>query len=256
MKRKDKKNWKDIYYVDVFELARSGMTKQRIMRTLGLYPSTFYNWMKTKPALREAYYRGRKGRRSLETFKRYVYNRLPRKLKKIWKRINALDLKKNGLERIETILLNQGKQARQHLFIHAYITSNFNASEACRIICIPRQVYEDWYKNDPDFHDLFDGMIQIKKDFFDGALVGKVKEGDTSAIIFANRTFNADRGYGTKINVEHSGQIDHRVAVVQVKDLNLSLETQKELLEAIRERNKEQELKTLEHKSNGHSISE
>ena len=66
--------------------------------------------------------------------------------------------------------------------------------------------------------------------------MGLIEEGDTSATIFANKTYNRDRGYGatTDVFVKHSGVVDHNL--LDISDLELSEACKLELLEAIRRR--------------------
>src|SRR5262245_54840714 len=250
MKTRKPRKWKDEHYVTVYELARSGASKQKIRKVLGVAAVTWSKWWDRRPALRDAFKRAHNSRRGVQTLSDYIYGKLPKKLRRIWKKLARYSRLKNGVERIEDLLKDQGKRARQHLWLHAYISSGFNASQACRMLSIARQVFEGWYKNDVEFHELFDGMLTVKKDYFEGALVTLVQDGDSSAIMFVNRTLNADRGYGTKVQLEHTGQIEHKVNVVPIRDLDLELQLKKALLVAIRERNEKLDDEPL--KLNGH----
>lgn len=247
-----KQVWRDEMLIDVVLLARSGMTKQKIAKALGVSVTIFYKWLKRKSALRYALAKGRETSKGIENFRTYVYNRLPQKLKDIWDSINAIEKKRNGVERVEAILKDAGKKARQHLFLYAYTTCGFNASEACRAVVIDRQTYEAWYKKDPEFHALFDEMEFHKKNYFEGALVDLVQARETSAVIFANRTYNADRGYGAKVEVKHSGEINHNVNVVPIKDLDLDTDLKKALLQAIRDKKaaEEKQLSRINYNAN------
>jgi hypothetical protein len=63
-----------------------------------------------------------------------------------------------------------------------------------------------------------------------------VRAGDKSAIIHANKTVNADRGYGSQktIKVQHSGDKEEKkVQAIDIDDL--SLEQKKVLLEMRRQ---------------------
>ena len=70
-----------------------------------------------------------------------------------------------------------------------------------------------------------------KCNFFEEALVDLVAMRNPGAVMFVNRTKNADRGYSEKIQVEHSGAI---ATSVSVDELELPMETRKELLRAVR----------------------
>jgi hypothetical protein len=238
--------------VVVHELAKCGFTKAKCAKVLGVTIVTFYKWLRLRPTLLKCYKEGRKNSKSHETFRGYAYRRLSPKLRKIWDKINVAESTGAGTARIEQILEDAGKKARQHLFIYAWVTSNFNPTEACRILCMDRQTFEGWYKSDPDFHVLFDEMNQVKKDFFEAPLISKVEDGDIKALLFVNSTYNADRGYGRTMKVDVSGSIDHKVNVVPIRDLNLELNLRKALYQAIKERN--EAVMKLEHQNgNGHN---
>ena len=137
---------------------------------------------------------------------------------------------------MERLLDNAGKRARQHLFLYALTASNFNASEACRKVNISRKTFENWVTTEPEFGQLIDEMHWHKKNFFESALVGLIRSGDSSATIFANRTLNRDRGYNEKFELEVKGQVNHAHAhIVQIDDLNLPIKVRRLILEAMRD---------------------
>ena len=228
--------WKETNYVKAYRLAKSGLSDAKIGKALGVAASTFQVWCAKRSALKKAVQDGRGvGEGSPETFIEYVYERLPVHLKDLLKEIQACAKEKNGIVRIEALLAKAGKRARQHLFLHALVSSNFCISIACSKILIPRATFQNWVDDDYEFAELMDEIHWHKKNFFEGALFGLVKAGDSPATIFANRTFNRDRGYNEKFEVEHTGEVNHKHSV-SVDDLDLPLETRKLLLKAVREK--------------------
>lgn len=231
--------WRDEMVIDAYDLARSGMSDTKIAKTLGVSRQIFNKWKDRRPLLAHAINKGRRrfGRQDALTFRDYVYKRLSPKNQELWDRINECEKFDNGMLRVQALLESTGKRTRQHLFLYALVDANFNASEACRKLCIPKNTYEMWMHTDPDFAELVDEIHWHKKNFFEAALVSKVGDGDTSAILFANRTFNKDRGYNDKIDVDVSGTVqhnhDHNVTV-SIADLDLPLEVRLELRDALR----------------------
>jgi hypothetical protein len=244
-----KQVWTDDNYVKAYILARSVTTKERIAKGLGVTKLTLMRWMKAKPALRKAIAMGRGQEGSAKTLSDWVYARLPPEVQVIWNRINKYEKVKNGVARIEAMLENTGKQARQQLFLHAYIVGGFNVSEACRKTNTCRKVWEQWYKTDPDFHTIMDEMLEHKKNFMEGALMDLIAMRDTSAVIFANKTFNADRGYAPKMQLDVKGEINHTHKVLQVSKLQLPPEVKRVLAKAIQQYEKENSNGTV----NGHA---
>ena len=91
------------------------------------------------------------------------------------------------------------------------------------------------------FAKLIDELKWQQKNYYEQALVDLVAKGDAYAITFVNRTVNRDRGYGDKIEVEHSGTIQHN-HTIDLSKLNLSLSCRKEILAAVKAQESEQKL--------------
>lgn len=227
--------WDESYYVKCYELARTGLTETGMAEALGITPVTLADWKTKHPALRDAIERGnhyRKGRTATPTFAEYVYQRLPEELQLLWEQVMALDRLPAGTRKLEALFAEHGKTARQHLFLYALTSCNFNASEALRRVGISSQMLHNWITNDPSFAELWEEINWHKKNFFEGALMDLVAARDTAATIFVNRTQNRDRGYNEKVDVHHSGQVG--TGVVDVDSLGLDAETRKRLLAALR----------------------
>ena len=237
--------YKHEHVVEVYIAAKSGMTENQISKVLGISVHTLRVWEKKKKAFKIALERGRaecKGKKGDSlSFREYVYGRLSYKNRKLWNKIIRLSKNtkkrkrpKDYIEQIEVLLEKRGKRARQSLFLYAWVSSNFSISHALRKVNISRSTFELW-KRDADFHILFKEMEWHKKNFFEEYLCMLVKGGNPAATIFANKTFNRDRGYGEKIDVDMNllGEIDH--GVISVDHLKLDLDTRKALLKARRE---------------------
>lgn len=70
-----------------------------------------------------------------------------------------------------------------------------NVTTACQQFGIDRTTFYLWCNTDADFKAKADAVKEIRKDFIESALDKKIKEGDTTAIIFAAKTQCKDRGY-------------------------------------------------------------
>lgn len=234
--------WKADFYYLAYEGARDGMSAKEIAKLIGVSAMTLASWRVAKPALNRAIERGKelaigKG----DNFRDYVYRQLPEELRELWDSIDACQNKANAVERIETILAKKGTAVRQHLFLHALTTTNFDVNKALKAVNVSKDVFDRWCRQDVEFVRLWESIQWHKKNFFESALMKLINKGETSAVLFANRTINKDRGYSDKQVIEHQHQHDHihKHAVVQVEDLNLPLDVRKVLLQAIREQSKE-----------------
>lgn len=73
-------------------------------------------------------------------------------------------------------------------------TSGIVAS-ACKQANISRMTYYRWYNEDPDFKEKADDIKELQKDFAESLILKKMKEGDTTMLIFYAKTQMKDRGY-------------------------------------------------------------
>lgn len=223
----------DTMPVDAYILARQGMTNNAIAQTFGVNDVTFSDWIRKRSTLRYALERAREGG-GAKTFQEYVYQQLPADLQKLWDEIEMWQDHESGMERLEILLSSQTKRVRQSLWMHAMVCCNFNPSEACRKLALSRRTVDDWAKHDPDFSRLLDEINWHKKNFFEEGLIRLVRSGNVLATVFANRTVNRDRGYSEKLEVNHSGTINHEHHhLISIDKLNLPLETRLAILDAI-----------------------
>lgn len=92
----------------------------------------------------------------------------------------------------------RGKIDNKDKFLEVFEKALGNVSVACKNFDIDRGTFYLWYNNDEDFRQKADAVKEIRKDFIESALDKKIKEGDTTAIIFAAKTQCKDRGYVEK----------------------------------------------------------
>ena len=227
--------FEDTMYVTAFLYARDGMSDEQIGKALGVSGPTFRRWCANNDALADAVSRGREvidGQDAM-TFPEYVYRHLSPHLRELWDEINECVELENGFERVEALLRKGGQHARQHLFIHALASSCFNVSASMRKLNVSRKTYDHWRTSDPGFAELLDEMHWHKKNFFEAAFIGRVAAGDTAAILHAVKSQLADRGYSDKLQVEHSGTVEHR-HTVDIAELDLPLEVLVAIRDAVR----------------------
>lgn len=85
-----------------------------------------------------------------------------------------------------------------------------NVTQTCKQVDISRQTFYNWLENDEDFRKEIESIEpeEIFVDFAENALVKRIDEGDTTAIIFSLKTKGKNRGYVEKQQLEHLGKID------------------------------------------------
>jgi hypothetical protein len=237
-------SWKDEMLVDIYRLARGTNSDDAVAKGIGVRASTLKHWVKKRPAVRYALEEARRPAREGDwRLSEYVYERLPEELKPVWDQIHEWEKIGDGsVSKVEALLANKGKQVRISLFFHALVFHNFNASAACRTVNITQSTLSAWKENEPGFAELLDQFIEHKKNFFEEALVDLVRKRNTAAVLFANKTMNADRGYGDvkKVTHVHSGGVAHAHLHVQdIESLDLPPDVMRQVLDAIRRKKRE-----------------
>jgi len=252
MKRKSR--FKDEYYVRVYQLARTGIPGKSIAIALQISFASYISWKKKFPALKKAeqlgknaFQENKKGQGPIEKFYDVVYQHLAPELKTLWNKINAIERTPHGVLRIETLLKDNGKRAHQQLFVYALTVFNFNYNRACSSTHVSKRRLDLWIETDHGFSELLDTIQWHQKNYYEGALLDLVESGDTAAIMMVNKSINADRGYNPSLNVNVNGKVQHEHVHIHVDDLDLPLETRKQILLAVRKKSNVVE-------SNGHKV--
>lgn len=112
------------------------------------------------------------------------------------------------------------KKKKEKLLEYLRETSGIVAY-ACEKAGVSRVTYYNWYKEDPVFAAKADDIQEIQIDFAEASLLKKIKNEDTTAIIFYLKTKGKDRGYTERKEV--SGIDGKSIAISQEIDFkNLS----------------------------------
>ena len=236
-----KSRWKPIMLVQIYRLVRIGIPDIDICRSLKVSRETFYKWQRLYPELKEAVEIAKRELAESENFPTWVYSRLSPSLQALWDKIEQLHGCADGVAKIEMLLQDNGKKVRQQLFLFALCISRFSPSVAMQKVNITKKELDRWMHSDVEFAELVDEVQWHKGNFFEESLVALVQEGNPAAVMFANRTFNRERGYEKKstLSVEHSGNV--MVGVLDLAELipMLTESTKLELLGAIRKKEAE-----------------
>ena len=106
-------------------------------------------------------------------------------------------------------------------------------ASACKAAGISRYTFYEWKKNDPEFAEKVEDIIELQKDFCEALILKKMKEGDTTMIIFYAKTKMKDRGYIER--QEFTGADGRPLVTAQQIDLSKLSEEQRSALLAIGE---------------------
>lgn len=87
--------------------------------------------------------------------------------------------------------------------------SGGNVSEACDSLGISRTTHYTWLKEDEDYRQSVEDISEGTIDFVEGQLQKRIKDGDTTAMIFFLKTRGKKRGYVERIeqDLNHSGKV-------------------------------------------------
>lgn len=94
-------------------------------------------------------------------------------------------------------------------FIDVYKQTFGNVANACESIGISRQTFYNWRKEDDDFRTEIESIEpnEMLMDLVETKLVEKIKEGDTTILIFVAKTKGKKRGYIEKSEVDLNGSL-------------------------------------------------
>jgi hypothetical protein len=236
--------WKDEFLISVTHMARDGLTESQMAKMMGISKITFTQWEDKNPLFKKAVEAGRaytkRGRRGMSELSDYIYRKLSPKSKKLWRKINMLNVDKTkDRKKIDNLLAGQGRRMRQRMFLCAWTNNLCSIAAACRKIGINRNTFELW-KRDTYFQKMIWEVEEAIKDVFEGCVVRNAVAGDSVILSKIMDTKLKDRGYAkeNKIDVNVQGQITHTHEVVAVDDLKLPFRIRKQLLAAVRERKK------------------
>jgi transposase-like protein len=81
--------------------------------------------------------------------------------------------------------------------LQAYCAAFGNVTDTCQAIGISRQTFYEWLRTDEEFKGAIDSAEpdEVFVDFAENALISRIKEKDTTAIIFALKSKGKKRGY-------------------------------------------------------------
>lgn len=91
-------------------------------------------------------------------------------------------------------------------------------SAACKACNLSRRTYYNFYRDDPDFREKADDVKELQKDFAESLILKKMKEGDTTMIIFYAKTQMKDRGYTERTEITGKDGKD----LIRPKEIDLS----------------------------------
>lgn len=228
------------WLIDLYDAAIRDEDLTRIAAAVGISRATLDKRHKLDPQVRKVLEKANERRGPGRELSQYVFKHLSPDAKKIWDELMFWNEHEDASEKIHHLMLPCPKRIRQELYIHALIHSNFDHSSALRMTGTTRNQVDYWARQDLEFQQLCEEIEWHKKNFFERALLDLVEEKHPSAVLFANRTINADRGYNEKLSIEHSGKIAMGPGI-RIDELNLSLACRREILTAIREKKKEED---------------
>ena len=124
------------------------------------------------------------------------------------------------------------KIAKEKADLLAALAANSGiVASACRAANVSRMTYYRYYNEDPDFKEKADDVKELQKDFAESLILKKMKEGDTTMIIFYAKTQMKDRGYVER--KELVGKDGEPLAAKQEVDISKLTTEQREVLLSI-----------------------
>lgn len=222
--------------VVIYKLTRLGLPETDLVTEFGISRRTWFVWKDKRKEIQEVIDMARREREQELDFPDYIYQKLSPELKELWDKIQCDEFEDDPVAKIESVLFGQGTLVRQRLFLHALCLSHFSPSSAMSKVNVSKKTVDKWIAQDPGFCELVEEIEYHKGNFFEEGLVKLVGQGVAAAVLFANRTHNASRGYGSKstLEVKHSGAVLHGVLDLSKVAEYMSPTGRIELMDAIR----------------------
>mgnify|MGYP001354216675 CR=1 FL=1 len=134
-----------------------------------------------------------------------------------------------------TIEKRIAKEKKQFLDILSQNAGIISAS--CRAANISRFTFYKWYNEDTEFAEKVDDVKEMQKDLCEAQILKKMKDGDTTMLIFYAKTQMKDRGYSERI--ETTGKNGEPLIPQQEVDISkLTVEEKRALLRVAEQANK------------------
>lgn len=223
----------------IYELARAGVSRSNMIQILHTTPATFDRWVRAYPPVATALELGHRRAapdRDAENAFEHLYGHMDAGVRKVWDKVHQMYETDAPTEDVEAELSANPRHVRQQIFLHALVKYDYDKSAACRVARISRHTLNAW-KRSPHFRQCLEEIRWHKKNFYEGGLVRLVKEGDSAATVFANKTLNRDRGYGERIDHTHEVSVRRQgVGLERLLDY-LDDATKLKILDAVRRMN-------------------
>jgi len=113
------------------------------------------------------------------------------------------------------------KEQEKELFTEAFEMNLANIKLTCAKVGISRQTYYDWIRDDKKFAERCNEVTEGLIDLAETALLGKIKEGETTALIFFLKTKGKHRGYSEQIDVDVNVNSITEKTIFRVKSKSL-----------------------------------
>lgn len=93
--------------------------------------------------------------------------------------------------------------------VESLYANNGNVTAMCRALKISRTQFYQWKKDDKEFSQAIDNVVEYNIDKVEDALMRQIEKGDTTAIIFFLKTIGKKRGYveRSEINFNHKPEV-------------------------------------------------
>lgn len=90
---------------------------------------------------------------------------------------------------------------KKGLLLEALRLNLGNITEACKAAGVARCSFYDWRDSDQAFASAVDEIAEEQIDLVEGALLGRIKGGDTTAMIFYLKTKGRGRGFSERLEL-------------------------------------------------------
>ena len=110
------------------------------------------------------------------------------------------------------------KTKQKELMITALRKSLGNVTVACKSVKLGRETHFRWLRTDKNYKEFIDKLPEEEIDFYEHALIKKIKSGDTTSIIFALKCKGKNRGWVDRREISLTGNINSNITATTLRD--------------------------------------
>lgn len=116
-------------------------------------------------------------------------------------------------------MVTKSNNIKKSAMIEALVETLGIVTIACKKVGIARKTHYEWYKEDEEYKNAVDDVLDVALDFAESMLHKQIQDKDTTATIFYLKTKGKSRGYVEKSEIDHNINLPS-LPIIQIRTKN------------------------------------